>query len=170
MRRRARFGTSSRGERIRGLPFDIAMLKNEKKTNCSDEEVVKKLCLVNGVSYDKIAQEGGNVTSLEIFFSGFPRMEISGLQNCQKLEKLYLYNNQICYIQNLDLQVNLEVLWLNNNCITEIQGLDMLQNLKELNLADNLIEKIGHNLDPNVSLEILNLSGNQISSFKVKRG
>uniref|UniRef100_A0A3B3D7C6 Leucine rich repeat containing 9 n=1 Tax=Oryzias melastigma TaxID=30732 RepID=A0A3B3D7C6_ORYME len=92
--------------------------------------------------------------------------EISGLQNCQKLEKLYLYNNQICYIQNLDLQVNLEVLWLNNNCITKIQGLDTLQKLKELNLADNLIEKIGHSLDPNVSLEILNLSGNQISSFK----
>uniref|UniRef100_A0A8C7XFC1 Leucine rich repeat containing 9 n=1 Tax=Oryzias sinensis TaxID=183150 RepID=A0A8C7XFC1_9TELE len=184
------------------------MLKNDKKTNCRDEEVVKKLCLVNGVSYEKIAQEGSNVTSLEIFFSGFPRMvglfffprlcqltivdqtiehieglencpllqqiwivqcrlrEISGLQNCQKLEKLYLYNNQICEIQNLDLQVNLEVLWLNNNCITKIQGLDMLQNLKELNLADNLIEKIGNSLDPNVSLEILNLSGNQISSFK----
>uniref|UniRef100_A0A3P9HJB9 Leucine rich repeat containing 9 n=1 Tax=Oryzias latipes TaxID=8090 RepID=A0A3P9HJB9_ORYLA len=193
---------------IRALPIDIAMLKNDKKTNCRDEEVVKKLCLVNGVSYEKIAQEGSNVTSLEIFFSGFPRMvglsffprlcqltivdqtiehieglencpllqqiwivqcrlrEISGLQNCQKLEKLYLYNNQICEIQNLDLQVNLEVLWLNNNCITTIQGLDMLQNLKELNLADNLIEKIGNSLDPNVSLEILNLSGNQISSFK----
>uniref|UniRef100_A0A8C7XE01 Leucine rich repeat containing 9 n=1 Tax=Oryzias sinensis TaxID=183150 RepID=A0A8C7XE01_9TELE len=189
--------------------YTLSEKRREKKTHKKLNVEAKRFkCLVNGVSYEKIAQEGSNVTSLEIFFSGFPRMvglfffprlcqltivdqtiehieglencpllqqiwivqcrlrEISGLQNCQKLEKLYLYNNQICEIQNLDLQVNLEVLWLNNNCITKIQGLDMLQNLKELNLADNLIEKIGNSLDPNVSLEILNLSGNQISSFK----
>uniref|UniRef100_A0A8C4GVW8 Leucine rich repeat containing 9 n=1 Tax=Dicentrarchus labrax TaxID=13489 RepID=A0A8C4GVW8_DICLA len=164
--------------------------------------------MANGVSYEKIAQEGTNISVLEIFFSGFPRMvglsffprlcqltvvgqnikhiealeccpllqelwvvqchltEISGLQNCLQLEKLYLYDNQICEINNLELQINLEVLWLNNNCITQIQGLNTLQNLKELNLADNNIEKIGHSLDPNVSLQNLNLSGNKIRSFK----
>uniref|UniRef100_A0A671WDQ5 Leucine rich repeat containing 9 n=1 Tax=Sparus aurata TaxID=8175 RepID=A0A671WDQ5_SPAAU len=160
------------------------------------------------MSYDKIAQVGSNITSLEMFFSGFPRMvglsffprlcrltivgqnikhiegleccpllqelwvvechltEISGLQNCLQLEKLYLYDNQICEIKNLELQTSLEVLWLNDNCITQIQGLNTLQNLKELNLADNDIEKIGHSLDPNVSLQNLNLSGNKINSFK----
>uniref|UniRef100_A0A3B5A897 Leucine-rich repeat-containing protein 9-like n=1 Tax=Stegastes partitus TaxID=144197 RepID=A0A3B5A897_9TELE len=92
--------------------------------------------------------------------------DISGLQNCLQLQKLYLYDNQICEIENLELQVNLEVLWLNNNCINKIQGLTTLQNLKELNLADNIIEKIGYSLDPNVSLQNLNLSGNKISSFK----
>ncbi len=46
---------------------------------------------------------------------------ISGLHNCLQLEKLYLYDNQICGIKNLELQINLEVLWLNNNCITQIQ-------------------------------------------------
>uniref|UniRef100_A0A3P8UAJ0 Leucine rich repeat containing 9 n=1 Tax=Amphiprion percula TaxID=161767 RepID=A0A3P8UAJ0_AMPPE len=92
--------------------------------------------------------------------------EISGLQNCLQLQKLYLYDNQICEIENLELQVNLEVLWLNNNCITNIQGLNTLKNLKELNLADNNIKKIGYSLDPNVSLQNLNLSGNKISSFK----
>uniref|UniRef100_A0A3B5A6D4 Leucine-rich repeat-containing protein 9-like n=1 Tax=Stegastes partitus TaxID=144197 RepID=A0A3B5A6D4_9TELE len=180
------------------------MLQSEKQKNRGDEEV----CLVNGVSYEKIAQEGCNVKTLEIFFSGFPRMvglsffprlcqltivdqnikhiegleccpllqelwivqchltDISGLQNCLQLQKLYLYDNQICEIENLELQVNLEVLWLNNNCINKIQGLTTLQNLKELNLADNIIEKIGYSLDPNVSLQNLNLSGNKISSFK----
>ncbi|XP_074516923.1 leucine-rich repeat-containing protein 9 isoform X1 [Sebastes fasciatus] len=184
------------------------MTQSEKQTHRGDEEVVKELCMANGVSYEKIAQEGSNVSSLEIFFSGFPRMVglsffprlcqltilgqdikhieglefcpllqelwvvqchltgISGLQNCLQLEKLYLYDNQICEMEDLNLQINLEVLWLNNNCITEIQGLDFLQNLKELNLADNNIEKIGHSLDPNVSLQNLNLSGNKISSFK----
>ncbi|TNN84206.1 Leucine-rich repeat-containing protein 9 [Liparis tanakae] len=91
---------------------------------------------------------------------------VSGLQNCLQLEKLYLYDNQICEIKNLELQINLEVLWLNNNCITQIKGLNTLHNLKELNLADNNIEKIGHSLDPNVRLQNLNLSGNKISSFK----
>uniref|UniRef100_A0A3B4XI37 Leucine rich repeat containing 9 n=1 Tax=Seriola lalandi dorsalis TaxID=1841481 RepID=A0A3B4XI37_SERLL len=179
------------------------MIHSEKQKHRSDED-----CMVNGVSYEKIAQEGSNISSLEIFFSGFPRMVglsifsrlcqltivgqnikyiegleccpllwelwvvqchltgISGLQNCVQLEKLYLYDNQICEIKNLELQVNLEVLWLNNNCISHIQGLNTLQNLKELNLADNIIEKIGHSLDPNVSLQNLNLSGNKISSFK----
>ncbi|XP_070776726.1 leucine-rich repeat-containing protein 9 [Enoplosus armatus] len=184
------------------------MIPSEKQKHRGDEEVVKQLCVANGVSYEKIAQERSNISSLEIFFSGFPRMVglsffpelcqltivgqnikhieglescpllrelwvvqchltgISGLQNCLQLEKLYLYDNQICEIKNLELQINLEVLWLNNNCITQIQGLNTLQNLKELNLADNNIEKIGHCLDPNVSLQNLNLSGNKISSFK----
>lgn len=47
--------------------------------------------------------------------------EISGLQNCLQLEKLYLYENKISEIKNLDLQVHLEVLWINNNCITKIK-------------------------------------------------
>lgn len=47
--------------------------------------------------------------------------EISGLQNCHELVKLYLYDNQIREIKNLALQTNLEILWLNNNCINNIQ-------------------------------------------------
>uniref|UniRef100_A0A8D3DYT0 Leucine rich repeat containing 9 n=1 Tax=Scophthalmus maximus TaxID=52904 RepID=A0A8D3DYT0_SCOMX len=184
------------------------MIHREKQKHSDDEDVIKELCVVNGVSYERIAKEGSNVISLEMFFSGFPRMVglsffprlcfltivgqnikhikgleccpllqdlwvvecrltvISGLQRCAQLKKLYLYDNQIYEIKNLELLINLEVLWLNNNCISQIQGLNTLQNLKELNLADNIIEKIGHNLDPNVSLQDLNLSGNKISSFK----
>ncbi|XP_034077932.1 leucine-rich repeat-containing protein 9 isoform X1 [Gymnodraco acuticeps] len=184
------------------------MIQSEKQKHRGDEEEVKELCMANGVCYEKIRQEGSNVSSLEIFFSGFPRMVglsffprlcqltivgqdikhieglercpllrelwvvqcdltgISGLQNCVQLKKIYIYDNHISEINNLELLINLEVLWLNHNCITQIQGLDMLQNLKELNLADNDIEKIGHSLDPNVGLQNLNLSGNNISSFK----
>lgn len=47
--------------------------------------------------------------------------EISGLQKCNQLERLYLYDNQIQEIKNLELQVNVTNLWLNNNCITKIQ-------------------------------------------------
>lgn len=49
------------------------------------------------------------------------RQGISGLQNCLQLQKLYLYDNEICEMTNLELQVNLEVLWLNNNSITIIK-------------------------------------------------
>lgn len=56
------------------------------------------------------------VISLYIFLQ-----EISGLQNCRELVKLYLYDNQIREIKNLALQTNLEILWLNNNCIQKIQ-------------------------------------------------
>uniref|UniRef100_A0A8C7RDG2 Leucine rich repeat containing 9 n=1 Tax=Oncorhynchus mykiss TaxID=8022 RepID=A0A8C7RDG2_ONCMY len=184
------------------------MIQSEKQRHNGDEEVVKELCIANGVSYEKIPQEGSSITALEVFFSGYPRMvglslfprlcqltlvgqsishikglescpllrefwvvecqltDISGLQNCHQLQKLYLYDNQISKIENLESLVNLQVLWLNNNFITHIEGLNRLQKLRELNLADNNIEKIGHSLDPNISIENLNLSGNKICSFK----
>ncbi|XP_063080259.1 leucine-rich repeat-containing protein 9 [Engraulis encrasicolus] len=180
----------------------------EKQRQMGEEEIIKELCSANGLSYEKICQDGTGISSLEVFFSGYPRMvglsffprlskliimgqsvtqiqglehcsvlkelwvaecqlkEISGLQNCLQLQQLYLYDNHISEIANLEPLVNLEVLWLNSNCITKTKGLETLQNLKELNLADNAIEKIGHTLDPNSNLQILNLSGNQISSFK----
>uniref|UniRef100_A0A8C8CXF8 Leucine rich repeat containing 9 n=1 Tax=Oncorhynchus tshawytscha TaxID=74940 RepID=A0A8C8CXF8_ONCTS len=175
---------------------------------CGDTFFVPQQCIANGVSYEKIPQEGSSITALEVFFSGYPRMvglslfpklcqltlvgqsishikglescpllrefwvvecqltDISGLQNCHQLQKLYLYDNQISKIENLESLVNLQVLWLNNNFITHIEGLNRLQKLRELNLADNNIEKIGHSLDPNISIENLNLSGNKICSFK----
>ncbi|KAM4625879.1 leucine-rich repeat-containing protein 9 [Polymixia lowei] len=184
------------------------MMQSEKQKHSGDDEVVKKLCMANGLSYEKIAQDGSTITSLEVFFSGYPRMVglslfprlcqltivdqnishiqgleccpllrelwvvecqltgISGLQKCLQLQKLYLYDNQISEIENLELHTKLQVLWLNNNYINHIEGLNALENLKELNLADNNIEKIGHSLDPNIKLENLNLSGNNICSFK----
>ncbi|CAB1335268.1 unnamed protein product [Coregonus sp. 'balchen'] len=178
------------------------MIQSEKQRHNGDEEVVKELCIANGVSYEKIPQEGSSITALEVFFSGYPRMvglslfprlcqltlvgqsisHIKGLEscpllrelwvvecqltNCHQLQKLYIYDNQISKIENLESLVNLQVLWLNNNFITHIEGLNTLQKLRELNLADNNIEKIGHSLDPNISIENLNLSGNKISSFK----
>uniref|UniRef100_A0A3P8Y1B0 Leucine rich repeat containing 9 n=1 Tax=Esox lucius TaxID=8010 RepID=A0A3P8Y1B0_ESOLU len=184
------------------------MTQSEKQRHSGDDEVIKELCIVNGVSYEKIPLEGSSITSLEVFFSGYPRMVglslfpclcqltvvgqnishiqglescpllqelwvveckltgISALQNCHQLQKLYLYDNQINVIENLESLVNLQVLWLNNNLITHIEGLNTLKNLRELNLADNGIEKIGHSLDSNISLENLNLSGNKICSFK----
>uniref|UniRef100_A0A3B4DQA9 Leucine rich repeat containing 9 n=1 Tax=Pygocentrus nattereri TaxID=42514 RepID=A0A3B4DQA9_PYGNA len=183
------------------------MTQSEKLGHSGDEDVIKELCVCNGVCFERVSQEGSGITALEMFFSGFPRMvgfflfprlsrltimgqsitkiqsldscpsltelwvaecqlKISGLENCLQLQKLFLYDNKISKISSLELLINLQVLWLNSNCVSEIEGLSTLENLKELNLADNLIQNIGHSLDQNSSLQILNLSGNKISSFK----
>ncbi|XP_058595191.1 leucine-rich repeat-containing protein 9 isoform X4 [Neofelis nebulosa] len=176
--------------------------------NLNQEEIIKELCLCNGLSYEMVGQEGSDISELEMFFSGYPRIvglslfpnltsltivaqdikeisgletclqlkelwiaeccieKIGGLQECRNLEKLYLYFNKISKIENLEKLLRLEVLWLNHNTIKNIEGLQTLKNLNDLNLAGNLISSIGRCLDPNEQLERLNLSGNQICSFK----
>uniref|UniRef100_A0A673U1C3 Leucine rich repeat containing 9 n=1 Tax=Suricata suricatta TaxID=37032 RepID=A0A673U1C3_SURSU len=176
--------------------------------NLNQEEIIKELCLCNGLSYEMVGQEGSDTSELEMFFSGYPRIvglslfpnlmsltvvaqdikeisgletclrlkelwiaeccieKIEGLQECRNLEKLYLYFNKISKIENLEKLLRLEVLWLNHNTIKNIEGLQTLKNLNDLNLAGNLISSIGRCLDPNEQLERLNLSGNQICSFK----
>nr|XP_048271838.1 leucine-rich repeat-containing protein 9 isoform X6 [Myodes glareolus] len=176
--------------------------------NLNRSEIVKELCLCNGLSYEMVGQEGSDASKLEMFFSGYPLIvglslfpnltsltivaqdireisgletclqlkelwiaecyieKIEGLQECRNLEKLYLYYNKISKIQNLEKLIRLEVLWLNHNMIRTIEGLETLKNLNDLNLAGNLISSIGRCLDPNDQLEKLNLSGNQITSFK----
>lgn len=47
--------------------------------------------------------------------------EISGLDKCLQLKKLYLYDNQIHEISNVEFLINLDVLWLNSNSISRIQ-------------------------------------------------
>ncbi|XP_025062921.1 leucine-rich repeat-containing protein 9 [Alligator sinensis] len=171
-------------------------------------DIIKELCTCNGLSYEKVDEEGPETAVLEMFFSGYPRIvgmsffpnlttltlvgqsiqkisdleycpllkelwiseccltKIDNLQNCVDLEKLYLYCNRISRIENLESLIKLKVVWLNNNQIKDIEGLHMLQNLKELNLAGNFIEAIGNCFDFNKQMEILNLSGNRICSFK----
>ncbi|XP_006516440.1 leucine-rich repeat-containing protein 9 isoform X3 [Mus musculus] len=176
--------------------------------NLNRGEIIKELCLCNGLTYEIVGQEGSDTSKLEMFFSGYPRIvglslfhnlssltivaqdireisgletclqlkelwiaeccieKIEGLQGCRNLEKLYLYYNKISKIENLEKLIKLEVLWLNHNMIKNIEGLQTLKNLKDLNLAGNLVSSIGRCLDPNEQLEKLNLSGNQITSFK----
>ncbi|CAK6432029.1 unnamed protein product, partial [Pipistrellus nathusii] len=176
--------------------------------NINQEEIIKELCLCNGLSYEMVVQEGSDTSKLEMFFSGYPCIvglslfpnltsltiiaqdikeisgletclqlkelwiaecyleKIGGLRECKKLEKLYLYYNKISKIEGLEKLLKLEVLWLNHNTIKNIEGLQTLKNLNDLNLAGNLISSIGRCLDPNEQLEKLNLSGNQICSFK----
>lgn len=191
-------------------PSPGTVLKSEQLlSHKEDDDILKEMCVVNGVKYSRLGNGGGyHVELLEMFFSGYPRIvglqffpnlttviimgqdisQMDGLQQCSKLEelwiseckltkfgdlkgcaklkRLYLYSNQLQRIENLSHLKHLEVLWLPHNDIANIEGLNGLTSLLELNLAANKIEKIGHALDSHSALENLNLSGNNICSFK----
>lgn len=51
--------------------------------------------------------------------------------------RLYLNNNRIRRIENLNALQSLEVLWLSDNSICDIEALGPLTRLSELNLASN---------------------------------
>ncbi|PKU27843.1 protein phosphatase 1 regulatory subunit hypothetical protein [Limosa lapponica baueri] len=61
------------------------------------------------------------------------------LSLCKNLRVLYLYDNQISQIQNLDFASNITHLYLQNNCITCIENLSSLKNLEKLYLGGNCI-------------------------------
>uniref|UniRef100_A0A8D0NA19 U2A'/phosphoprotein 32 family A C-terminal domain-containing protein n=1 Tax=Sus scrofa TaxID=9823 RepID=A0A8D0NA19_PIG len=129
--------------------------------NLNQEEIIKELCLCNGLSYEMIGQKGSDTSKLEMFFSGYPR--IVGLSLFPNLTSLTIVAQDIKEISGLETCLQLKELWIAECCI---EGLQTLKNLSDLNLAGNLISSIGRCLDPNEKLERLNLSGNQICSFK----
>lgn len=67
-------------------------------------------CMTNGVSYEKIIQEGCNISSLEIFFSGFPRMV--GLSFFPRLCHLTIVGQDIKHIEALECCPLLRELWV----------------------------------------------------------
>merc|ERR1712096_538235 len=82
------------------------------------------------------------------------------------LSKLYLYNNEISTIENLNSLFYINELDLSNNKISEIKGLSNLKHMHTLNVGGNCIKNIGTGLNKLVRLENLNLAGNNFSSFK----
>ena len=89
------------------------------------------------------------------------------MECCVGLVQLYLYSNQISRIRGLEKLVHLEKLWLNSNCLSRVEGLGNLYNLRDLNLAGNSLDSIRGAVEHLSKLDILDLSGNQFSSFEV---
>uniref|UniRef100_A0A669B307 Leucine rich repeat containing 9 n=1 Tax=Oreochromis niloticus TaxID=8128 RepID=A0A669B307_ORENI len=139
------------------------MLSNEKQKNRSEEEVIKKLCMANGVPYEKIAQEGSSITSLEMFFSGFPRMV--GLSFFPRLCQLTIIGQNIEHIDGLECCPLLQELWIVQCHLTEISGLQNCLQLEKLYLYENKISEI-KNLDLQVHLEVLWINNNCITKIK----
>lgn len=66
--------------------------------------------MCNGVSYEKMCEDGSGVEALEVFFSGFPRMV--GLSLFPRLVTLTVVGQNVCRIQGLDDCPLLQELWV----------------------------------------------------------
>ncbi|XP_018417573.1 PREDICTED: leucine-rich repeat-containing protein 9-like [Nanorana parkeri] len=152
--------------------------------NQNSEEIFKELCACNGVSYEKIAQEGPSTKTLEMFFSGYPKMvglsyfpnltnltlngqnieNITGLESCPLLQNLWIIECQLTKIECLETCLHLKRLFLYCNSITSIESLENLTQLEVLWLNDNQIEVI-EGLETLQNLKELNLAGNLIHSI-----
>ncbi|XP_074662952.1 leucine-rich repeat-containing protein 9-like [Tubulanus polymorphus] len=128
-----------------------------------DDELLKELCLTNGVNISKLGNEGPNIQRIETFFSGYPR--ITGLQHFPNLTCLIIMGQMIEEITNLPELKSLEELWIAECQVKDIQGLGTLTKLKKLFLYGNKIQKI-KNIEHLDCLEVLWLNGNRISRIE----
>lgn len=94
---------------------------------------------------------------------------IQGLEALQQLREVYLYTNKITKIEGLSTLTKLEVLWLSDNYISRIEGLTACKRLRELNLARNDIDCISEDTALLSNLTSLNLADNKISNFQELR-
>ncbi|XP_051504244.1 leucine-rich repeat-containing protein 9 [Myxocyprinus asiaticus] len=139
------------------------MTQSEKWRLNGDEEIIKELCVSNGVSYEKVSQEASGVEVVEMFFSGFPRMV--GLSLFPRLSSLTIVGQSISSIQGLDCCPLIRELWIVECKLNEISGLQNCLQLQRLFLYDNNIQQIT-NLELLVELNVLWLNKNQISDIQ----
>ena len=88
--------------------------------------------------------------------------EITGMDNCTKLDVLNLTDNYIHKIGGLYSFPDLEKLYLSGNKITEIKGLEALGKLETLDLGDNQIGLV-KGLESLMNLKDLWINGNPIN-------
>lgn len=79
------------------------------------------------------------------------------------LKTLYLEQNAIADIENLDALVNLRCLYLGKNMISSTTGLTALTNLETLDLSENVIRSLT-GLSNLPKLKTLSLSGNKLAT------
>ncbi|KAK7110392.1 leucine-rich repeat-containing protein 46-like [Littorina saxatilis] len=109
----------------------------------SQEQVIEGL---NEISHLRLDRENiGQIDSLELLGS--------------KVTNIYLQQNRITWIQNLECLPNLQFLMLAGNRIKTVENLKHLSRLLFLDLSDNAIEDFDIDEFPQ-SLIILNLHGN----------
>jgi Leucine-rich repeat (LRR) protein len=102
---------------------------------------------------------------LYLFLNDNKIQKIKNLNNLINLIKIDLGNNQIKKIENLDNLINLQELNLLGNQIKKIENLNNLTNLRTLDLLCNQINLI-ENLNNLINLQELHLSKNQITKIE----
>jgi len=69
-------------------------------------------CSVNGIQYEKLAMEGKAISSVEVFFSGFPRVIPQLDDSFPHLVTLCIIGQDLSLIENIASLTLLEELWL----------------------------------------------------------
>ncbi|XP_061469286.1 leucine-rich repeat-containing protein 9 isoform X2 [Rhineura floridana] len=139
------------------------MIQSDTQNQVASDEIIKELCTCNGLSYDRIEGEGSSMTSLEMFFSGYPK--IVGLSHFPNLTRLVLVRQTIQQISDLENCPLLKELWVAECCLTKIDGLQKCIFLQKLYLYCNMISSI-ENLEKLTKLEVVWLNGNQIKEIE----
>ncbi|KAH9489094.1 Leucine-rich repeat-containing protein 9 [Bulinus truncatus] len=150
----------------------------------NDEEILREVCLNNGINFKKLYVEGPQTFVLEMFFSGYPRLigmhhfpnlttltvigqsvsHLEGLSDLLTLDELWVAECQLTKIEGLEKCKVLTKLYLYGNKITEIQNIQHLSCLKVLWLNNNLIKNI-ENLETLLKLKELNIAENLIEKI-----
>jgi protein phosphatase 1 regulatory subunit 7 len=91
--------------------------------------------------------------------------QIENLNHLKDLKLLELGSNKIKKIENLQENLNLEQLWIGRNKIRKIENLNSLIQLKTLSIQDNLLTKIDQ-LNDLINLRELYLSENGIQTIE----
>ncbi|XP_013926947.1 PREDICTED: leucine-rich repeat-containing protein 9-like [Thamnophis sirtalis] len=139
------------------------MIQSDSQNQIASDEIIKELCTCNGLAYERLDQEGPSTRSLEMFFSGYPR--IVGLSHFPSLTKLTLVRQHIQWISDLENCPFLKELWIAECYLKKIDGLEKCVLLQKLYLYCNMISII-ENLEMLEKLEILWLNGNQIKEIQ----
>ncbi|EKF38917.1 protein phosphatase 1, regulatory subunit, putative [Trypanosoma cruzi marinkellei] len=123
-------------------------------------------CMGESTLKENVTGAFGHLTKLDLSYNQI--RNIGGLEPlASTLRELYLVENKIKEIKNLDSLLNLELLELGGNRIREIgPGLAKLTKLKQLWLGKNKIASIGTSLQTLASLEILSLQANRLTSIE----
>eukprot|EP00826_Nyctotherus_ovalis_P008709 TRINITY_DN12262_c0_g6_i1.p1 TRINITY_DN12262_c0_g6~~TRINITY_DN12262_c0_g6_i1.p1 ORF type:complete len:459 (-),score=117.87 TRINITY_DN12262_c0_g6_i1:358-1734(-) len=126
--------------------------------------IILSVVIQTGVrSLEGVEAVGHSLDTLTVVGCELTRIE-DCVQDLIRLRRLFLQENRIGRVENLENCRQLEELWLFSNQVANIENLDSNSMLRELNLADNKIKKIG-NLSRLINLQTLDLSGNPIASL-----
>lgn len=99
---------------------------------------------ITNKNLEQIPKQINKLTNLqELYLNNNKITKIENLDKLQNLGNLVIFNNEIKETKGLENLTNLQNLDLDCNKITKIEGLDKLQNLKYIRLHPNPIENKG---------------------------
>ncbi|XP_078672195.1 leucine-rich repeat-containing protein 9-like isoform X1 [Branchiostoma floridae x Branchiostoma belcheri] len=131
------------------------------------DDVLKEICISNGLNFQKLDNQVTSTTQLEMFFSGMPRM--LGLDRFVNLTCLRINGQNIRKIEGLQHLAQLKELWVSECKLKETSGMEANPSLQKLFLYSNEITKI-ENLGNLKRLEVLWLSDNKIPMIEGLQG